>query len=142
MRSPGSHPPFRGFPLSAAPPVPPRIVPRKKSIGPSMCGGSFVKPRPRSQQVFCCCGGKSLDRPRLIKILEDVKEGRLLPRRQAACFKTFRPRISGFLVDHHRAVRLGFPEVIFGQGKTVERMSRDFQKPSGPARHRADYSSR
>ena len=25
-------------------------------------------------------------------------------------------------VDHHRAVRLGFPEVIFGQGKTVEQI--------------------
>ena len=27
-------------------------------------------------------------------------------------------------VDHHRALRLGFPEVIFGQGKTTDQVLR------------------
>src|SRR5208283_4091218 len=58
MRSHGSHPPFRGFPLSTVSPFPPRIVPRQKSIGLSLCGGSFVNPPSRSQRVFCCCGEK------------------------------------------------------------------------------------
>jgi len=46
MRSPGSHPPFRGFPLSAAPPFLPRIVHRQRCIGLSPCTSPFVKPRP------------------------------------------------------------------------------------------------
>ena len=55
--------------------------------------------------------------------MKTSKRAACSPRRQAACFKTFRPRNLGFAcVDHHRAVRLGFPEVIFGQGKTVEQI--------------------
>ena len=66
---------------------------------------------------------KSLDRPRLIKILEDVKEGRLLPEEAGCMFQDLQTEDLGFAcVDHHRAVRLGFPEVIFGQGKTVEQI--------------------
>jgi hypothetical protein len=66
---------------------------------------------------------KSLDRRRLIKILEDVKEGRLLPEEASLRFQDLQTEDLGFAaVDHHRAVRLGFPEVIFGQGKTVEQI--------------------
>jgi NCAIR mutase (PurE)-related protein len=66
---------------------------------------------------------KSLDRPRLIKILEEVKEGRLLPEEAGCMFQDLQTEDLGFAcVDHHRAVRLGFPEVIFGQGKTVEQI--------------------
>jgi NCAIR mutase (PurE)-related protein len=65
----------------------------------------------------------SLDRPRLIKILEEVKEGRLLPEEASCMFQDLQTEDLGFAcVDHHRAVRLGFPEVIFGQGKTVEQI--------------------
>jgi NCAIR mutase (PurE)-related protein len=64
-----------------------------------------------------------LDRSRLIKILEDVKEGRLLPEDASCMFQDLQTEDLGFAcVDHHRAVRLGFPEVIFGQGKTVEQI--------------------
>jgi pyridinium-3,5-biscarboxylic acid mononucleotide synthase len=39
-------------------------------------------------------------------------------------FKTFPYENIGFArVDHHRGIRQGFPEVIFGQGKTSEQIS-------------------
>jgi pyridinium-3,5-biscarboxylic acid mononucleotide synthase len=66
---------------------------------------------------------KSLDRQRLIKILEEVKEGRLLPEEASCMFQDLQTEDLGYAcVDHHRAVRLGFPEVIFGQGKTAEQI--------------------
>ncbi len=59
----------------------------------------------------------------LLHILERVKSGELsplqaieelkiLPYEELVCAKP----------DHHRSLRLGFPEVIFGQGKTVEQV--------------------
>ncbi len=59
----------------------------------------------------------------LLRTLERVKSGELspleaarelsiLPYEELACAK----------VDHHRTLRLGFPEVIFGRGKTVEQI--------------------
>jgi len=66
---------------------------------------------------------RNLDRRRLIGILEDVKEGRLSPEEASRVFQDLQTEDLGFAsVDHHRAVRLGFPEVIFGQGKTVEQI--------------------
>lgn len=44
--------------------------------------------------------------------LQAVKELSILPYEELACAKP----------DHHRSLRLGFPEVIFGQGKTVEQI--------------------
>jgi NCAIR mutase (PurE)-related protein len=44
--------------------------------------------------------------------LQAVKELRILPYEDLICAKP----------DHHRSLRLGFPEVIFGQGKTVEQI--------------------
>jgi hypothetical protein len=58
------------------------------------------------------------------KILEEHKAGALtsddaLGRLQALPFEDL-----GFAnVDHHRTLRLGFPEVIFGGGKTVEQVA-------------------
>ncbi|HXZ94616.1 MAG TPA: nickel pincer cofactor biosynthesis protein LarB [Dehalococcoidia bacterium] len=44
--------------------------------------------------------------------LQAVQELRILPYEELICAKP----------DHHRSLRLGFPEVIFGQGKTVEQI--------------------
>lgn len=44
--------------------------------------------------------------------LQAVKELSVLPYEELACAKP----------DHHRSLRLDFPEVIFGQGKTVEQI--------------------
>ena len=123
MRSPGSHPPFRGFPLSTAPTVSvSNRSPAKKhqtaSVVRILCQAGQVHGR-----FSAVVERKSLDRPRLIKILEEVKEGRLLPEEASCMFQDLQTEDLGFAcVDHHRAVRLGFPEVIFGQGKTVEQI--------------------
>jgi pyridinium-3,5-biscarboxylic acid mononucleotide synthase len=59
------------------------------------------------------------------KILEDFKAGAIssddaLDRLRALPFEDL-----GFAnVDHHRSLRQGFPEVIFGSGKTVEQVVR------------------
>jgi NCAIR mutase (PurE)-related protein len=59
------------------------------------------------------------------KILEEHKAGGIssddaLHRLRALPFEDL-----GFAnVDHHRALRQGFPEVVFGAGKTVEQVGR------------------
>jgi pyridinium-3,5-biscarboxylic acid mononucleotide synthase len=64
-----------------------------------------------------------LDRSRLYHILNEVKEGLLQPEEAAKLFEELRTEELGYAsVDHHRALRLGFPEVIFGQGKSAEQI--------------------
>jgi len=64
-----------------------------------------------------------VDRRRLIRILEDVKGGRTAPEDAARVFEDLQTEELGYAaVDHHRALRLGFPEVIFGEGKSVEQI--------------------
>jgi pyridinium-3,5-biscarboxylic acid mononucleotide synthase len=61
-----------------------------------------------------------VDRHKLIAILQNVKEGRMTPEEAGLLFQDLQTEDLGYAsVDHHRAVRLGFPEVIFGQGKTA-----------------------
>ena len=69
-----------------------------------------------------------MDRQQLNALLESVRTGNLTP--EAA-----RDRLLQYLrqapyedlgfarVDHHRAIRQGFPEVVFGQGKTPEQVA-------------------
>lgn len=53
------------------------------------------------------------------KILRDLKRGRISHRRALSRLKDLPYKDLGFAkVDCHRALRRGFPEVIFGQGKT------------------------
>jgi NCAIR mutase (PurE)-related protein len=61
-------------------------------------------------------------------LFEAVRDGRLDPveaeRRAQDAFARDPIEDLGFArVDHHRAVRQGFPEVIFGQGKTPEQIA-------------------
>ena len=65
-----------------------------------------------------------MDQDRLRKLLDDFKADRLraedvMSRLSAMPFEDL-----GFAkVDHHRALRKGFPEVVFGQGKTPEQIA-------------------
>jgi NCAIR mutase (PurE)-related protein len=79
-----------------------------------MARSSRKKPQPDTTLVT---------REWLLQILERVQSGELsplqavqklsiLPYEELACAKP----------DHHRSLRLGFPEVVFGQGKTVEQI--------------------
>src|SRR5712692_2620800 len=60
-----------------------------------------------------------MNRDELLKILEEVKRGAASPAEAAERLKYLPFEDLGFAkVDHHRALRQGFVEVIFGKGKT------------------------
>jgi pyridinium-3,5-biscarboxylic acid mononucleotide synthase len=60
----------------------------------------------------------------LLKILESVKAGELLPAEAIERLKHLPFEDLGFAkVDHHRALRQGFAEVIFGKGKTPQQVA-------------------
>ncbi len=57
-------------------------------------------------------------------LLRAVREGRVTPEQAAERLKTLPYESLGFAtVDHHRALRRGFGEVIFGAGKTPEQVA-------------------
>jgi NCAIR mutase (PurE)-related protein len=59
----------------------------------------------------------------LINILEHVKSGDLSVRQATRELSVLPYEEMDFAkVDHHRNVRMGFPEVIFGRGKTIEQI--------------------
>ena len=56
-------------------------------------------------------------------LLENVKNGALSVEQAAADLKDLPYADLGYaMVDHHRALRSGYPETIFSQGKTVEQV--------------------
>jgi NCAIR mutase (PurE)-related protein len=60
----------------------------------------------------------------LLKILESVKAGSLAPAKAIERLKHLPFEDLGFAkVDHHRALRQGFAEVIFGKGKTPQQVA-------------------
>ncbi len=62
---------------------------------------------------------------RIAKILKDFKSGRLDARGALALLRDLPYKDLGFAkIDNHRSLRRGFPEVVFGQGKTVEQIVR------------------
>jgi NCAIR mutase (PurE)-related protein len=65
-----------------------------------------------------------MDPESLRTLLESVKDGRVSPEEAAARLATLPFEDLGFAkVDHHRALRRGFPEAIFGAGKTPEQVA-------------------
>ena len=64
-----------------------------------------------------------MDQEQLRHLLEQVATGDLAPSQALERLKNLPFENLGFAhVDHHRALRTGFPEVIFGQGKTCEQV--------------------
>jgi NCAIR mutase (PurE)-related protein len=64
-----------------------------------------------------------MDPRRVKELLEDVRAGRLSPDEAADRLATLPYEDLGFAkVDHHRALRRGFPEAVFGAGKTAEQV--------------------
>ncbi len=60
-----------------------------------------------------------MNQSELLKILEDIRAGALSPEKAAERVKHLPFEDIGFAkVDHHRALRQGYAEVIFGKGKT------------------------
>ncbi len=65
----------------------------------------------------------------LRQLLEDVKSQKVEIAAALNKLKNLPYEDLGFaVVDHHRALRKGFPEVIFCQGKTVDQIAQIFQK--------------
>jgi NCAIR mutase (PurE)-related protein len=66
---------------------------------------------------------KSMDPRNLAEMLERVRQGTLSPAEAAEKLATLPYEDLGFAkVDHHRALRRGFPETVFGAGKTAEQV--------------------
>ena len=64
-----------------------------------------------------------MNRETVKKILEKVKTGVLSVEEATESLRSLPFEDMGFAtVDHHRALRTGFPEVIFCQGKTTEQV--------------------
>src|SRR5258707_10098960 len=60
----------------------------------------------------------------LLKLLQAVQTGQLAPAKAIERLKHLPFEDLGFAkVDHHRALRQGFAEVIFGKGKTPEQIA-------------------
>jgi NCAIR mutase (PurE)-related protein len=60
---------------------------------------------------------------RLKELLASVRAGQVSPEQALETLKSLPFEDLGFAkVDHHRALRTGLPEVIFGAGKTVEQI--------------------
>ena len=65
-----------------------------------------------------------MNQSELLKILESVKSGGLAPAEAIERLKHLPFEDLGFAkVDHHRALRQGFAEVIFGKGKTPQQVA-------------------
>jgi NCAIR mutase (PurE)-related protein len=64
-----------------------------------------------------------MDPRSLEELLTNVKLGSITPQEAASRLATLPYEDLGFAkVDHHRALRRGFPETVFGEGKTPEQV--------------------
>ena len=71
----------------------------------------------------------SVDANRLKTLLEQVRTGEVTPDAALDQIKTLPFEDLGFAkVDHHRALRMGVPEVIFGPGKSPEHFVEIFDR--------------
>src|SRR5512147_2516979 len=65
-----------------------------------------------------------MDPRSLEDLLAKVKEGSVTPQEAASRLATLPYEDLGFAkVDHHRALRRGFPEAVFGEGKTPDQIA-------------------
>src|SRR5512137_2864153 len=65
-----------------------------------------------------------MNREHLLELLEEVRDGAITPHEGARRLQHLPFEDLGFArVDHHRTLRQGFPEVIFGPGKKPEHVA-------------------
>jgi hypothetical protein len=73
-----------------------------------------------------------MDKSNIKKLLADVKANKLSLEEAYVKLKHMPYEDIGFAkLDHHRAMRKGFPEVIYCQGKTIPQIKEIFKKLSG-----------
>lgn len=76
-----------------------------------------------------------MSRDELAQLLEDVKNNVVGIDQALNRLKDLPYENLGYaMVDHHRALRKGFPEVVFCQGKTTEQAAQIFEKVCGGQR--------
>ena len=64
-----------------------------------------------------------MDQEKIHQLLTRVSQGTLSPAQALDHLRDLPFENLGFAhIDHHRALRTGYPEVIFGQGKTSEQI--------------------
>lgn len=79
-------------------------------------------------------GGTEIDTRRLKRLLSGVKSGKVSVDDALTQLATMPYEELGFAkIDHHRALRRGFPEVVFGQGKTPEQVATITQRLAASA---------
>jgi pyridinium-3,5-biscarboxylic acid mononucleotide synthase len=77
-----------------------------------------------------------MDRVRLHELLTQVRDGTVDVEHALDTLKTLPFEDLGFArIDHHRALRKGFPEIIFGQGKTARQISEIAQRIVANGQH-------
>ena len=65
-----------------------------------------------------------IDEPRLKELLESIQQGAVSVDEALARLRDLPYESMGFAeVDHHRALRTGYPEVVLGLGKTPEQIA-------------------
>jgi NCAIR mutase (PurE)-related protein len=68
----------------------------------------------------------------LSKLMEAVKSGEVSPEQALESLRRLPFEDLGFArVDHHRALRRGFPEVVFGAGKTADQIAAVVERIAG-----------
>ena len=64
-----------------------------------------------------------MNRDEIKSLFEQVSAGQISPHDAARRLEDLQTEQLGYAaVDHHRAIRIGFPEVIYGEGKTSEQI--------------------
>jgi len=70
-----------------------------------------------------------MDASSLLKLLQQIKDGRLSPDEAVARLRHMPFEDLGFAkIDHHRRLRAGMPEVIFSRGKTPSQVAQIFKR--------------
>ncbi|MBI2867470.1 MAG: nickel pincer cofactor biosynthesis protein LarB [Chloroflexi bacterium] len=65
-----------------------------------------------------------MDTAVLLKLLQQVRQGRVTPTQALDLLKDLPYQDLGFAkLDHHRVLRKGFPEVVLGKGKSPEQLA-------------------
>lgn len=76
-----------------------------------------------------------MDQEKLLVLLEEVKAGATSVADAVKALRAAPFEDLGFAkVDHHRAIRCGFPEVIFGEGKEPEHLAAIFERVASAGR--------
>ena len=80
--------------------------------------------------------GEELDRKSIRELLEQYKEGKISIDDGVDALSQLPYENLGFAqIDHHRELRQGFPEVIYGEGKTKEQILAIMKSLAEESRH-------